>query len=47
LLFAAVSGGQPASIATLALIFAAPPLLAIAMVARGLAGGTASVEQQY
>lgn len=47
LLFAAVSGGRPASIAALALIFAAPPLLAIALAARALAGGRARVEQQY
>jgi putative spermidine/putrescine transport system permease protein len=47
LLFAAVSGGRPASIATLALIFATPPLLAIALTSQALAGGTARVEQQY
>lgn len=47
LLFSAVAGGRPTSIAVLALIFAAPPLLAIALAARALAGGSASVDQQY
>lgn len=40
LLFATVSGGRPASMASLALIFAVPPLFAIALAARALAGGT-------
>jgi putative spermidine/putrescine transport system permease protein len=47
LLFSAVSGGNPATIAALALIFAAPPLLAIALVARALANRGAPVGQQY
>jgi putative spermidine/putrescine transport system permease protein len=45
LLFAAVSGGNPATIATLALVFAAPPLIAIALAARALAGGATPVGQ--
>lgn len=47
LLFAAVAGGNPATIAALALIFAAPPLLAIALAARALAEPAATVGQQY
>jgi putative spermidine/putrescine transport system permease protein len=37
LLFAAVSGGNPTSIAGLALLFAAPPVVAIALAVRALA----------
>lgn len=44
LLFAAVAGGRPASIATLALIFAVPPLIAIALSARALAARGKPVE---
>jgi putative spermidine/putrescine transport system permease protein len=47
LLFAAVSGGNPTTIASLALIFAAPPLIAIALAGRALAGGVALADQQY
>ncbi len=47
LLFAAVAGGNPASIAVLALIFAAPPLLAIALAARALTDRERVVVQQY
>jgi putative spermidine/putrescine transport system permease protein len=47
LLFAAVSGGNPTSIAVLALLFAAPPVLAIALAARALGAGAAEVGQQY
>lgn len=47
LLFAAVSGGNPASVAGLALLFAAPPVLAIALAARALGAGSANVGQQY
>ena len=42
LLFAAVSGGNPTSIAGLALLFAAPPVIAIALAARALAAGVAT-----
>jgi putative spermidine/putrescine transport system permease protein len=47
LLFAAVAGGNPASIAALALIFAAPPLVAIGLAARALGDRAAAVGQQY
>lgn len=47
LLFAAVSGGNPTSIAGLALLFAAPPVIAIALAARDLSAGAAEVGQQY
>jgi putative spermidine/putrescine transport system permease protein len=47
LLFAAVSGGNPTSIAGLALLFAAPPVLAIALAARALGAGAAQIGQQY
>lgn len=47
LLFAAVSGGNPTSIAGLALLFAAPPVLAIALAARVLRAGAAEIGQQY
>jgi putative spermidine/putrescine transport system permease protein len=47
LLFAAVAGGNPTSIAGLALLFAAPPVLAIALAARTLGAGAAEVGQQY
>jgi putative spermidine/putrescine transport system permease protein len=47
LLFAAVSGGNPTSIAGLALLFAAPPVIAIALAARALGAGSASIGQQY
>jgi putative spermidine/putrescine transport system permease protein len=45
LLFAAVSGGNPATIAALALIFAVPPLVALALTAHALVEGTAPVGQ--
>lgn len=47
LLFAAVSGGNPTSIAGLAILFAAPPVIAIALAARALGAGAAEVGQQY
>ncbi|MBP1464172.1 ABC transporter permease subunit [Candidatus Chloroploca sp. M-50] len=47
LLFAAVAGGNPATIAALALIFAGPPLVAIALAARALTERTTTVGQQY
>jgi putative spermidine/putrescine transport system permease protein len=47
LLFAAVSGGNPTSIAGLALLFAAPPAIAIALAARALGAGAAEIGQQY
>ena len=47
LLFAAVSGGNPTSIAGLALLFAAPPVIAIALAARALGAGAAEIGQQY
>ena len=47
LLFAAVSGGNPASIAALALIFAAPPLIAIGLAARALGERGPAVGQHY
>jgi putative spermidine/putrescine transport system permease protein len=47
LLFAAVSGGNPTSIAGLALLFAAPPVVAIALAARALRAGAADIGQQY
>jgi putative spermidine/putrescine transport system permease protein len=47
LLFAAVAGGNPASIAVLALLFAAPPLIAIALAARTLTDRDRIVAQQY
>jgi putative spermidine/putrescine transport system permease protein len=47
LLFAAAAGGNPASIAVLALLFAAPPLIAIALAARALTDRERIVAQQY
>jgi putative spermidine/putrescine transport system permease protein len=47
LLFAAVSGGNPTSIAGLALLFAAPPVIAIALAARALSSGAIDIGQQY
>lgn len=47
LLFAAVSGGNPTSIAGLALLFAVPPVIAIALATRALGAGAAVVGQQY
>lgn len=47
LLFSAVAGGNPTTIAALALLFAAPPLIAIAVAARALSGGSATIGQQY
>ncbi len=47
LLFAAVSGGNPTSIAGLALLFAAPPVIAIALAARALRNGPRVIGQQY
>lgn len=47
LLFAAVAGGNPTSIAVLALLFALPPLLAILLAARVLGTGSVQIGQQY
>ncbi|GAB4181234.1 MAG: ABC transporter permease subunit [Roseiflexaceae bacterium] len=47
LLFAAVSGGNPTSIAGLALLFAAPPVLAIVLAARTLRAGATPISQHY
>ncbi|RRR67771.1 MAG: ABC transporter permease subunit [Candidatus Viridilinea halotolerans] len=47
LLFAAVAGGNPTSIAGLALLFAAPPVLAIALAARALGIGATNIGQQF
>ena len=47
LLFATVSGGNPTSMAGLALLFAIPPVIAIALAARMLSSGTFSIRQQY
>ena len=47
LLFAATSGGNPTSIAILALVFIVPPLLIIALVARYLADRGTVVGGQY
>jgi putative spermidine/putrescine transport system permease protein len=47
LLFAAVAGGNPTSIAGLALLFAAPPVIAIALAARALSAGASTVGQQF
>jgi putative spermidine/putrescine transport system permease protein len=46
LLFSAVAGGNPATIATLAILFAAPPLAAIGLAARALSGRHAVSHQQ-
>jgi len=45
LLFSAASGGNPVSIATLSLIFLAPPILVIAITARQQRGG--QLKEQY
>jgi len=45
LLFAAVSGGNPTSIASLALLFAAPPVIVVALAARTLSTGVSEVGQ--
>ncbi len=47
LLFSAVSGGNPATIAALALVFAAPPVAIIALTARWLDEHGAKVQEQY
>ncbi|GAB4532867.1 MAG: ABC transporter permease subunit [Anaerolineales bacterium] len=47
LLFSAVSGGNPASIAALALIFVAPPILIIALTARWLDEQGTAIQEQY
>lgn len=47
LLFSAVAGGNPTTTAILALLFAAPPILAIAVAARALSDGATMVGQQY
>lgn len=47
LLFAAVSGGNPGSIAVLALLFATPPVIAILLTARALSRGATEIGQQY
>jgi putative spermidine/putrescine transport system permease protein len=45
LLFSAASGGNPVTIATLSLIFMAPPILVIALTARQLRGD--QLKEQY
>jgi putative spermidine/putrescine transport system permease protein len=47
LLFSSVSGGNPASIAALSLLFVAPPVLVIATTARYLGQHGAAVQEQY
>lgn len=47
LLFSAIAGGNPSTTAVLALIFAAPPIIAIALAARVLSGGLATIGQHY
>ncbi len=47
LLFAAASGGNPATIATLSLLFIAPPVLVIAATARQLNQHGAEIREQY
>lgn len=47
LLFSAVSGGNPATIAALALVFVAPPVLVIAFTARWLDVHGIDLQEQY
>ncbi|NJM05745.1 ABC transporter permease subunit [Candidatus Gracilibacteria bacterium] len=47
LLFAAVSGGNPTSIAGLAMLFAIPPVLVISLTLRSLSAGAAQIGQHY
>ncbi len=47
LLFSSVSGGNPASIAALSLLFVAPPVVVIALTARYLDQHGAAVQEQY
>ncbi len=47
LLFSTVSGGNPATIAALSLIFVAPPVLVIALTARWLDDGGAAIQEQF
>jgi putative spermidine/putrescine transport system permease protein len=47
LLFSAVSGGNPATIAALALVFVLPPVLVIAFTARWLDSYGINVQEQY
>ncbi len=47
LLFSAVSGGNPATIAALALVFVGPPVLVIAFTARWLDMHGINVQEQY
>jgi putative spermidine/putrescine transport system permease protein len=47
LLFSSVSGGNPASIAALSLLFVTPPVLVIAATARYLGQHGAAVQEQY
>jgi len=47
LLFAAASGGNPATIATLSLLFIAPPVLVIVATARQLNQHGAGIREQY
>ncbi|MDZ4719613.1 MAG: ABC transporter permease subunit [Roseiflexaceae bacterium] len=46
LLFSAITGGNPTTIAALALLVAAPPIVAIALAARMLSTGSLTVAQQ-
>ena len=47
LLFSAASGGNPSSIATLSLLFVAPPVLVIAFTARSLHQHGTEIREQY
>lgn len=47
LLFSAASGGNPSSIATLSLLFVAPPVLVIAFTARSLQQHGNEIREQY
>jgi putative spermidine/putrescine transport system permease protein len=47
LLFSAASGGNPAIIATLSLLFVAPPVLVIAFTARSLSQHGNEIREQY
>jgi hypothetical protein len=47
LLFSAVSGGNPTSIAALSLLFVAPPVLIIAVSARFLTQHGNTIREQY
>jgi ABC-type glycerol-3-phosphate transport system permease component len=47
LLFSAVSGGNPSTIAALSLLFIAPPVLVIALTARHLNQHGNAIKEQY